>query len=996
MKNKFCLVAVLCFLFPAASVLAATTKATVPKATTTTATFIAEGNVALAAGNWTQASVDFLAAGNQSPTNPQAQTLAAITELLAVEQSPAFETLVSRMGYDLDNSSMPPTLTPDPDGPASNANADEVQTAAVSTLLPLVQDADTRLAAAITNLASSPDGMVDLTANETGTLAVSLDKGDLLLLRVFAQAYICVGSLGKAFNTNVLINDLVNLQKAGNLDFEHVRQLYPQLFGRPASSVQAADLATAKTAFTQIATFYNSAVLIILPGRGERADQNPLFYVDPKDPVSVKKANTLAISMGLAEQALTGPVILPTSDDFLYKYGEMEITLAPIFTAADDPVQLFPATLNNYPVLSTLPDPTLGGILLSGTTDFWQLVTLQNQQAAAPTLFVDPYSLFNNYGLSPGQAFPNNTTITAGQNDLVIYLSVQGSQPYTVTWYKNGVLYDPTMDDTVYYQQQGGQLTLDKPANNLTTADSGNYSVKVTNRFGSVQESANVTVLPSTGQPIITYQPSDTNFSTDDEGDYVFVFEIDAVGTSAPSFNWTFNGSSTLPDDVSFSNYTNTYAGNRIRTVSYMYCTNLSTADVGTYQATVTNSEGSPDPITSNTANLTISDNSGKGGNGGGGGETDLPVIQWLSPNVSTFNLPVGSSTQLSVSVTSDLFTTVQWFQDGVAITDPEQAYPGQNFFTYSIGPASSFDAGVYTVVASNSAGNVSANVTMTVPVAPVISTQPLSQSVSANSTAKLSAASNAPAGAFYVWTLNNVVLTNGGNYTGVNTANLTITGHGSNLSGNYRLLIVTANGTVSSNSAVVTLPLVAPTIIAQPAPVTAVAGVGASATFTVLISPSSSTPLTYQWTFGGKNIAGATSSQLVVANVTTASAGKYAVVVKNSKGSVTSTAVALTVLIEPGFVTNLPATATVKAGKTVTFTVKANGTTPFNYQWQKNGVNLANGGQFSGVTTVSLKVTGVTSANNGSTFRVNVFNSATALLGNVPVSSAVVTLTVD
>jgi hypothetical protein len=874
MKSKICLVAVLTFLFPATAVLAAPT----------TATFISEGNTALEAGNWTQASVDFLAAGNQSPTNPQAQTLAAISELLAVEQSSTLQTLLGRMGFDLDNSNMPPVLTPDPDGPANNANASEVQSFEVNTLLPLVQDADKRLAAAIGNLTAN--ATVGLTADQTGSMAVNLDKGDLLTLRMFAQAYICGALLSKSVNLNVFIGDMIDLQQDGNLDIEHVRQLYPQLFGRPAGTAQAADLTAAKAAFTLVSSLYASAKAIILPAKGVRADQNPLFFVDPTNSNDVQTANNFATGLALAVKGLAGPVVLPISSDstFTSQFGQVKINLAPIFAGTVDPVQIFPATLNNLPVISSLPDPTLGGVLASGTTAFWQRIALHsNVQPKAPAIWVDP-SLYLQNDEDPTQFFPYNSTITT-DGFLQISFAVLGSKPYTVTWYKDGVEFDPTTNPNFFSGILSNQVFLTDYS--PTTDDSGNYSVKVTNRFGSVQESANITVV---------------------EGD-------DNTGE----------------------------------------------------KAAVT---------------------------------PGAPIIQWVSPATSTLNLPVGANTQLQINVTSNLTTTVAWFLNGQAIQGSSQTISGGDFnggpifISNSIDHATSLDAGVYSVTATNTKGKTTANLTVTVPAGPSITTQPTAQSGSANSTVQLSAVSNGGAGAFYAWTLNNVVLTNGANYSGVNTPNLTISNLSGNLAGTYRLLVVTPNGVTSTTGAAVAVALVAPKITAQPGPVTAVAGVGATATFTV--NASGSTPLTYQWTLGGKNIAGATSSQLNVANVTTASAGKYAVVVKNSKGSVTSTAVALTVLVEPGFVTNLPATATVKAGKTVTFTVKANGTTPFTYQWQRNGSNLPNGGQYSGVTTASLKVTGVTSANNGNTFRVDVFNSATALLGNVPAASVVVSLTVD
>src|SRR5262249_39801544 len=71
-----------------------------------------------------------------------------------------------------------------------------------------------------------------------------------------------------------------------------------------------------------------------------------------------------------------------------------------------------------------------------------------------------------------------------------------------------------------------------------------------------------------------------------------------------------------------------------------------------------------------------------------------------------------------------------------------------------------------------------------------------------------------------------------------------------------------------------------------------------------------------YQWRFNGANIAGATSSKLVVSNAQPAKAGNYDVMVSNPAGSIASAVVVLKVAAEKlgdwvngnrGFVFNLP-----------------------------------------------------------------------------------------
>ncbi|HET7206523.1 MAG TPA: choice-of-anchor D domain-containing protein [Terriglobales bacterium] len=75
--------------------------------------------------------------------------------------------------------------------------------------------------------------------------------------------------------------------------------------------------------------------------------------------------------------------------------------------------------------------------------------------------------------------------------------------------------------------------------------------------------------------------------------------------------------------------------------------------------------------------------------------------------------------------------------------------------------------------------------------------------------------------------------------------------------------------------------------------------------------------------------------------------------------------------------ITTQPASQTLTAGQTATFTVVASGTAPLSYQWQKNGVNI------SGATSSSYTTPATTTTDSGSTFRVVVSNSAGSATSN-------------
>ncbi|WP_222933029.1 hypothetical protein, partial [Fulvivirga aurantia] len=80
--------------------------------------------------------------------------------------------------------------------------------------------------------------------------------------------------------------------------------------------------------------------------------------------------------------------------------------------------------------------------------------------------------------------------------------------------------------------------------------------------------------------------------------------------------------------------------------------------------------------------------------------------------------------------------------------------------------------------------------------------------------------------------------------------------------------------------------------------------------------------------------------------------------------------------------------------GENVTFNVTANGD-GLTYQWRENGGNLSDGGIYSGTTTSTLTLTGISSGLDGNTYDVVVTNSTPACLGNSDTSTSA-TLTVN
>jgi len=130
--------------------------------------------------------------------------------------------------------------------------------------------------------------------------------------------------------------------------------------------------------------------------------------------------------------------------------------------------------------------------------------------------------------------------------------------------------------------------------------------------------------------------------------------------------------------------------------------------------------------------------------------------------------------------------------------------------------------------------------------------------------------------------------------------------------------------------------------------------------------------------------------STLTLNNVSPASAGAYTVVVSNFWGSATSNPAILGVIATPPGIVTQPAPRSVLIGQNTSFSVTASGTDPLSYQWQKVGLgNLSDGGVYSGVTTSTLTLAGVslTDAGNYLVVITNVAGSTNSAAGTLTVS---------
>jgi glucose/arabinose dehydrogenase len=202
--------------------------------------------------------------------------------------------------------------------------------------------------------------------------------------------------------------------------------------------------------------------------------------------------------------------------------------------------------------------------------------------------------------------------------------------------------------------------------------------------------------------------------------------------------------------------------------------------------------------------------------------------------------------------------------------------------------------------------------------VAPQITAQPTDQTVSQGQSATFSVTATGAAPLGYQW--QHLVGANWVN-VGTNASTLTISNAASADAGSYRVTVSNSFGSVTSNTANLTVNSTgAPVITTQPTD--RLVNAGQSVTFTVVASGTA--PLGYQWQhLVGANWVnvGTNSSKFTINSATASNAGGYRVVVSNSHGSATSNTATLTVNQLPVVTISAPASSlTYTFGQTVNF----------------------------------------------------------------------------
>src|SRR5205814_1050676 len=242
-----------------------------------------------------------------------------------------------------------------------------------------------------------------------------------------------------------------------------------------------------------------------------------------------------------------------------------------------------------------------------------------------------------------------------------------------------------------------------------------------------------------------------------------------------------------------------------------------------------------------------------------------VPVAPTITTQPASQMVSAGQTATFTVTAAGTAPLSYQWQRNGTAIG-------GATAASYTTPATVTSDSGAqFTVVVSNAVGSVTSNAAplraTSAPVAPTITTQPASQTVTAGQTATFTVTATGTAPLSYQWQKNGTAI--GGATAASYTTPATMT---SDSGAQFTVVVSNAVGSVTSNAAALTVNSapVAPTITTQPTSQTHTAG--QTATFTVTASGTS--PLSYQWQKNGTAIGGATAASDTTPATTTADSG--------------------------------------------------------------------------------------------------------------------------
>jgi hypothetical protein len=352
--------------------------------------YVNQGRGFLAATNLAAANTCFSNAVALSPGHQVGNVFYAATRLESWPIRPAGSNFLTRLGIptagrDIYNWTAKPTK--DTNGTPlipAGLNANEFTAMLRTNLLAEVIGAEANLAKV-----TDPAFTLSLTSSETRGVAVTLDYGDVQLLRAMLQAGEYYVYTAYSWNLDAALAPIYSLITNSQFSFEGLLRDHPGLLTFATTN----DLAASKAALQAGANRYFEASQFI---RGRATNVVRLFNYDPN--AADNEANFRQTLADLTN-SLTHSVILAADSNYTVFLGSQ-------FSGAHPLRSFLPVIRGNGFGLRTLPDPTFGGLIVQAPPG---VVAAKVEKYLAKGLFPIPTIGQELSSSGPQFQFPINT-----------------------------------------------------------------------------------------------------------------------------------------------------------------------------------------------------------------------------------------------------------------------------------------------------------------------------------------------------------------------------------------------------------------------------------------------------------------------------------------------------------------------------------------------------------------------------------------------------------
>ncbi len=327
----------------------------------------------------------------------------------------------------------------------------------------------------------------------------------------------------------------------------------------------------------------------------------------------------------------------------------------------------------------------------------------------------------------------------------------------------------------------------------------------------------------------------------------------------------------------------------------------------------------------------------------------------------SNLKICQGAAATFHVEASSSEPLEYQWLKDGIEI-------PGAAADTFTIDLADIVDVGSYSVLVANNCSQIESEAArLDIIAMPDILAQPTSQKVCQGTAATFAVQAKSTESLSYQWFKDGIEI------PGAVTESYIIPVASLNDTGSYSVQVSNNCSQIESEAARLDI-IAMPDILAQPTNQKVCQGT----TATLSVQAKSTEPLSYQWLKDGANIPGAASESYIIPAANRNDTASYSVLVANNCSQIESEAVRLDVISSPDILVQ-PKSLETCEGAEATFSVKASGGEPLEYQWYKDGTEI------EGETSKSYSIPVASPSDKGS-YWVQVRNNCSQIESNAAV----------